>query len=230
MNVDKRRLASVDLFRDLSNAALAKIARGATLIELAKGEEIALDKEPGLDFFVVLEGDVSISIYRETGREVMGRFVEAGDYFCEISSLIGTPLVGHAVARTPSLLVQIARADFMNLLDAKPAFARRILQGVAEKAGHMALRVSEISALPVRRRIHLHLLRIAKPDCADGKSARITSAPTQETIASLVGTHREAVAREMADLKRAGVLDYKRGWIQIKDVARLQKLSDQPTI
>ena len=57
------------------------------------------------------------------------------------------------------------------------------------------------SALPVHCRVHAELLRIAVP-LKINNDAILSPAPTHEEIASRISTHREAVTREMAGLKK----------------------------
>jgi CRP-like cAMP-binding protein len=49
-------------------------------------------------------------------------------------------------------------------------------------------------------------------------------APTHAEIATLVGTHREAVTRELNELARLGVLEKRRGKLLIRDMKRLSAL------
>lgn len=48
---------------------------------------------------------------------------------------------------------------------------------------------------------------------------------TQELIANMLGVRREGVTRIAKQLRKAGVLEYRRGYITVLDRARLQKMS-----
>jgi CRP/FNR family transcriptional regulator, cyclic AMP receptor protein len=88
----------------------------------------------------------------------------------------------------------------------------------------LTTRVYEFSTLAVSNRIQAELLRLARLAETDGKSARITPAPTHTEIASPVSTHREAITRELTRLSRTGLIEQQRNALLVKDVERLTEM------
>jgi CRP-like cAMP-binding protein len=57
----------------------------------------------------------------------------------------------------------------------------------------------------------------------------ITPSPTHSDIANHVGTHREAVSRELAKLRRCGMIDRKQNALIVVDMEGLRGLVTEAT-
>jgi Crp-like helix-turn-helix domain len=78
-----------------------------------------------------------------------------------------------------------------------------------------------VGGLAVNNRIQAQVLRLANLAPQEGKSARIVPAPTHFEIASRIGTHREAVTRELSRLSPIGIIERQGGTLAVRDVAWL---------
>jgi predicted transcriptional regulator len=58
---------------------------------------------------------------------------------------------------------------------------------------------------------------------------RIVPAPTHAEIANRVGTHREAVTRELNRLLQIGIIERRRDSLLVKDVDRLAQMVHDAT-
>jgi predicted ArsR family transcriptional regulator len=52
--------------------------------------------------------------------------------------------------------------------------------------------------------------------------------PTHKELANRIGTHREAVTKELKSLVHEGIAEAARGALRIKDVAKLTKMVKGP--
>jgi len=86
--------------------------------------------------------------------------------------------------------------------------------------------VFELSALNVQARLHCELLRLAKTGL-DPHSLVIDPAPTHAELANRIGTHREAVTREMRALADRNIIRAGRRTLEFIDVARLEHFVGQ---
>jgi CRP-like cAMP-binding protein len=84
-------------------------------------------------------------------------------------------------------------------------------------------RIFELSALDVRSRLHCELLRLGLLAGVAGNQARIVQAPTHHELANRIGTHREAVTRELRALAKRGLLSQVRRELVIHNVAELSR-------
>jgi len=85
----------------------------------------------------------------------------------------------------------------------------------------LSLRVVEYSSLPVAQRVRAELARLSRVDPAQPQRHVIDPAPTQAELASRVSTHREAVARELSKLVKAGVVERQGKVLIVRDMKAL---------
>ena len=83
--------------------------------------------------------------------------------------------------------------------------------------------VFELSALNVQTRIHCELLRLAQKGKPCSGGIEVRPAPTHAELASRIGTHREAVTREMKVLSEEKIIRHGRRSLMIIDLARLEQ-------
>ena len=88
-------------------------------------------------------------------------------------------------------------------------------------------KIFELSALNVRSRLHCELLRLAAAVGVVDDQALIRPSPTHVELANRIGTHREAVTRELRDLTNQGILTQTRKQLHIKDITALTQMASR---
>ncbi len=85
----------------------------------------------------------------------------------------------------------------------------------------------EVSALGVRERVRKELTRLAA--LGEKRSGVITvkPAPTHYDLAARIGSHREAITRELNRLAQLGIIKLRRQEITILDLHRLEAEVDE---
>ncbi len=121
-------LAGLALFSDLDRPQLQAVAHPLTEESFPAGQRILRQGFAGSGFFVILEGEVAV---RVDGADVatLGK----GDFFGEISLLLGEPPVADVVAVGPVHALQLAGPDLREFLMAYPAVMYRMLQAVSRR-------------------------------------------------------------------------------------------------
>lgn len=121
-------LAGLALFADVRAAELDAIAHVMEERRFADGERILRQGISGSAFYVILEGEAGI---RVDGKDygALGR----GDFFGEISVLLGEAPVADIVARRSLRCVVIAGPDLQAFMLAHPPVLYRMLQAEARK-------------------------------------------------------------------------------------------------
>jgi CRP/FNR family transcriptional regulator, cyclic AMP receptor protein len=115
-------LAAVDLFAGLSAKDIRLIHEQGKEMTFREGEEITAQGRSGGRFFLILEGDVAISIHGAP-RGTLG----PGDYLGEISLIDGEPRAATAVATTPVRAWSLASFHFRPILRSYPSIAEKLL-------------------------------------------------------------------------------------------------------
>lgn len=210
-------LAGFPLFRSLPAAAVAALDRRCGWRRVEAGQWIIDYQDEGTDVFFVTAGLVQVRIRAVSGREVLLRDINAGEYFGEMAAIDGKPRSAGIVAVTGATVARMPAAVFREQIHAHSDLCDQVLGQLVGEVRKLANRVNEFATLDVRHRIYAELLRLARPDEARPGMAVVSPPPVQADLAARVGTRREAVSRELSALQREGLLDKRRGALVLLD-------------
>jgi CRP/FNR family cyclic AMP-dependent transcriptional regulator len=220
-------LRAVSLFAGMTPDALALLVQACSLHQFAKDTQVLTEQERTSDVFVVLEGAVRVSSYSESGREITYSDIAAGSLFGELSAIDRLPRSASVIALSDCKLARLPAERFAALLRSDAEIAFRLVELLVGKVRTMSERVFEVSALALRERLRKELLRLAaKEPPASGPGVTIKPAPTHYEIAARIGSHREAVTRELSRLEQAKLLEIRRQEIHILDIERLRDFEE----
>lgn len=121
-------LRRAPLFADLPARVIRAIADVTMVKRYPAGREIVREGVRGSSFFVVLEGRARAKRRDRT----LGR-IGPGEFFGEISLLDPGPRTATVVAETPLVCLDLAGADFRELLARDVRLALRILRELARR-------------------------------------------------------------------------------------------------
>ena len=121
-------LAGLALFADLDRPQLQAVAHTMSEESFPVNQRILRQGFSGSGFFVILDGEVQV---RVDGTDVarLGK----GDFFGEISLLLGEPPIADVVATGPVKALQLAGPDLREFLLAYPVVMYRMLQSVSRR-------------------------------------------------------------------------------------------------
>ncbi len=121
-------ISALALFADLTSAELEAIAHTMEERYFAEGERILRQGLSGSGFYIILDGEAAA---RVNGVEVnrLGR----GDFFGEISVLLGEAPSADVVALRPLRCAVLAAPQIEDFIVAHPKVAFRMLQAEARK-------------------------------------------------------------------------------------------------
>ena len=190
----------------------------ARILRAAKGQTILAKGEASTDVFIVQEGRLQAVLYAADGREVSLRELSEGQLVGELSAMDGETRSVVIVAATTVRLLAVSQETFQQTLRKSPAAANWLLRRLTRQIRSLTDRVFELSALNVQTRLHCELIRLAK-----SKGGEIDPAPTHAELANRIGSHREAVTRELNALEARKVLRSGRRRLAFLDLDRLER-------
>ncbi len=222
MTQPPRSLARIPLFRSLDPPALQRLESACSWRRVPAKAWVVDEMAQGTDVFFLLQGHVRV-VVSVAGRETILRDIHDGDFFGELAALDLKPRSAGILAITDSVLACLPAPAFRQAIHAHPTVCDAVLAVLVGQIRMLANRANETSGLQVKHRLWAELLRLARP--ADGSAAAIVSPPpTHAELAARVGSHREAVTRELAALDRAGLIERRRGAIVLLDAERLRRM------
>jgi CRP-like cAMP-binding protein len=124
-------LAHTPLFGALSRAELVELAKRTEDMEVEEGKVLAREGAIGQEFFVIVDGEVSVS---KDGREL--RTLGPGDFFGEIALIWDSPRrTATVTATSPLRFFVLTRQSFKSLIDHQPEIEKRVLEALEERVG-----------------------------------------------------------------------------------------------
>ena len=121
-------LAGFAMFADLSSAQLQQVAHTFDEAVYPEGERILRQGLTGSGFFIILDGEAAIVVDGQQ-RATLGR----GEFFGEVSILLGEPPVADVVALRPMRCLILSGPAVEAFLVAHPRVMYRMLQAQARR-------------------------------------------------------------------------------------------------
>jgi CRP-like cAMP-binding protein len=121
-------LGACPFFQGLSRNELLEIAKVTEDLEVDAGKVLTREGQSGSEFFVIIDGDVSV-----TKAEQQIRTLGPGDFFGEIALLEDTPRTATVTAKTPLRFFVLTRQAFRSMLAHQPELERKVLTALEER-------------------------------------------------------------------------------------------------
>lgn len=200
-------------YRDLG--ALRQYAAGALIYQQGEHSDC---------FYYLISGRVKVYVSRPDGSEQVMAFMEPGTAFGESACFDGLPYYASAAALRPSTVCIFTRDAVLAAAARDPAILAELFKGVVRKQRLLATQVESLSFLKAPSRVALMLARLAADyglPLPDGRGKRLGLRLTHEEIASMLGTSRVTVSREISALIKEGILGKDKWNIVVLDEERL---------
>jgi CRP-like cAMP-binding protein len=136
-------LRTMDLFAELPDDELARIARLLKERKVSENEEIFAQGETGDGMYVILQGRVRIATTDNFGRERVLAFYGPGEFFGDMAVLTGEPRSATASASTNLRLLQLRKDDFDMLVATSVGIMRGMLRVMVERQTTMNTRLTQ---------------------------------------------------------------------------------------
>ncbi|OYQ23854.1 hypothetical protein CHU93_16815 [Sandarakinorhabdus cyanobacteriorum] len=214
----------------------AAFAAGATQIHARKGQLLIVQGSDADEVYLIRSGRVRVSVYAANGRETFLRDMGPGRLLGELAAISGQPRSAMVAAIEPTVLASIKAEAFRQFLHDVPGAGFWLAQQLTMRVQQLTEKSLELASLPVAARLVSELLRLTSTDGASAEPAvdpvgadvcTIAAFPTHAELATRIGTHREAVTRELRQLAREGLAVQSGRRLTIPSRLRLRALLEQ---
>ena len=215
-------LGSGELYKKLSPEALKHFMALATPSMYAANIMLFQEKEVARSIFVVLEGEVKLSINSSDGRRLSLRIARKGDVLGLAAVLAGKTHDMTAETLYPAKLGPIGRNEFLGFLArypaAYPAFS-------AELSREYTLACEQLRTVALSASAPEKLARLLL-DRSDSRTTepngRIRFSLTHEEIGQFIGATRETVTRTLSIFKERHLVSCNGSTLTIADRSALE--------
>jgi CRP-like cAMP-binding protein len=136
-------LRSMDLFGDLADSELSKIARLLKEHRVSENDVIFTQGDPGDGLYIILQGRVRIATSDSFGRERVLAFYGPGEFFGDMAVLTGAPRSASASASSDGRLLQLRKDDFDVLVATNVGVMRAMMRVMVERQAALNTRLTQ---------------------------------------------------------------------------------------
>jgi CRP/FNR family cyclic AMP-dependent transcriptional regulator len=215
-------LGSIGIFEGLSRREL-ELLHAITGTKRLRPREVLFRKgDPGSTLYGVLRGRLRVFSGGADAKEVVFRFLGAGDVLGEVALFDAQVRSAAVEAVEPCELLTLQRRDFLPFLEQHPRVAIKLAQVLARSLRELSQRVEDELSLTIPARLARKLLTLTR---SHGKEVdggtRIEQRLPQQQLGDLVGATRESVNKQMRAWLEVGAIRVERGFITVLDAAAL---------
>ena len=215
------------LFTAMSPEEQHAIESASQMVELGRNKLVpsSPDDEPSL--FVVKKGHVHLTYTDDSGAEAVVILLGPGDIFGTLDP-DERSFGEHCRTVSEACICRISRSRFEAMMRKYPDLAFRLTKFSLLRINRLQVRLAEMMMRPAPQRLALALLdldsQIGRDDPTGGR--KLTLALTHADLAKLIGTSREMVTILFSRLRKAGIIESRKGWIHLLDLEGLRSVAE----
>lgn len=201
-------LQKVSLFHQVETEELDRIASLLTPKDVVKDAHIVTQDEPGDSLFIIAKGRVKVVIFGDNGREVILTILKAGEFFGEMALLDDLPRSANVIAAEDAQVLILKRDVFAEHITKSPKTALNVMAELSRRLRRADEIIGNLATLDVYGRVAHIMIDLAKKDGEEVEEGiLIRERPTQQDIASMIGTSRETVSRVLSEFQKRGFVE-----------------------
>lgn len=212
------------LFAALDDEAAAALKATMTRRDIARGEVLFSEGDPGDRLYIIIEGKIKLGRASGDGRENLLAILGPGEMFGELSLFDPGPRNATATAVADTSLLGVGSDDLATWLNGRPDVARQLLRSLARRLRRTNEALADLVFSDVPGRVAKALLDLSERfGSPTDEGLRVAHDLTQEELAQLVGASRETVNKALADFAARGWLRLDQRAVVLLDIDRLRR-------
>jgi CRP/FNR family transcriptional regulator, nitrogen oxide reductase regulator len=221
-SVDRSVVAQLPLFAGLSVSELDALLKEARAVRHAKNSNVFEQGAEVHSVFLLLHGHVRAEKTTPDGKQIVVRYVSAGEIFGVAQAIGLKHYPATAVAAVDSVSLAWPSTAWPRLVAQHPALATNTLQIVGARLQEAHTRVIEMTTEEVERRVAHALLRLAKQAGRKLEGGVEIDFPiSRQDVAEMTGTTLHTVSRILSAWEQQGLVESGRQRIVLRDPHRL---------
>lgn len=190
-----------EFYKRLSPAAYKDLTSMELPVSYAANINLFAEREQAKGVFVVLEGEIRLSINSSDGRRLSLRIAKKGEILGLSSALSGRPYEFTAETLYPAKIAPISRQDLLNFVARHPEVYPAVIE---ELSRHVTLACDQLRTVALSSSAPEKLARLLL-DWSDDQSlesgGRVRFSMTHEEIGQFIGASRETVTRTLSNFR-----------------------------
>lgn len=206
-----------EFYTKLTPAALQDFQSMQFASSYAANVVIFSEKDAAQGVYVVLEGEVKVSLNSSDGRRLSLAIARKGEILGMASTLAGSPYDVTAETLFPAKVAHIGRREFLNFLTRHPEAYQAVIEELSRSVTKACdqLRTVGLSATAPEKLARLLLDWSDNGQATECGGRRFRFSMTHEEIGEFIGASRETVTRTLSNFKHRHLVDFKGSMITI---------------
>lgn len=198
-----------EFIRKFSPAAQRDLLSLATASSYAAGHVLFSEKEAPRGVYVVMEGEVKLSINSSDGRRLSLRIARKGEILGLSATLSGSPYEVTAETQYPAKIAPIGRREFLGFLLRHPEAYQTVSE---ELTREFTLACEQLRTVGLGSSAPEKLARLLLEWSENGQAveagAKFRFSLTHEEIGEFIGASRETVTRTLTTFKNRRLVSF----------------------
>ncbi len=219
-------LKKIMIFHNLADEEIESLLSIAIHKTFPKNYTIVKQHDNGDSMFIILKGEVKVSIFADNGREVILDLMEKGDFFGEMSLIDEMPRSANVVTTTSVETLMITRQEFQTQLLKYPTIALNILKELVKRLRNADDVINSLSIYDVAGRLAKFIKKVfEEANTPFQNNYEIIFEFTHKDIAARIGTARESVTRALNKLVETNTISISGRKLTLLDCENLIQLT-----
>lgn len=195
----------VPIFNHLEKEQMDEIMQKVRSISFKKKEIIYHVGDQASSLYIVNKGKIKIYRLSETGKELLIRILEPGDFTGELALFKETTHEAYAEAMVDTQVCMINRADLQEFLLKYPSISLKILSEFSNRLEISEKQTTRFATEKVDTRIALFLAECVE----DENKLEFVLPMSKKDLASYLGTTPETVSRKLTEFEEQDIIKQK---------------------
>ncbi len=215
-------LSNISIFENFTEEELESLLEIVIHKKYPKNYTIVRHNDLGDSMFIIMKGKVKISLFSESGREVIIDVLEGKSFFGEMSLIDEMPRSANVITMSDVDTLMIKRDNFIELMMHHPNISLNILKIIVKRLRKADATITSLSIHDVTGRIAKFITSIF----LEKKIPLIDNAPTEfkythKDIGARVGATRESVTRALNKMINQKIISLNNKQLVVYDSERL---------
>ena len=215
-------LQHCSLFQGISQEQISTILNTMVyeLMPVQRDSFIAMEGDAYRQISIILSGEVAIKKIYGSGKSVTVTTLGTGDIFGELMVFTNRTLPSTVSAQTEVTLLQISQQEVLRLCQQDPLFLQNLMGLLSNKIWMLNEKLKLLSYGSLRQKITSLLLEYQHQQ----QTPDLHLPFTRQEMADQLGVPRPSLSREMAAMKREGLIDYWKHHVRMLELEKLESI------
>ncbi|MEW5693859.1 MAG: Crp/Fnr family transcriptional regulator [Candidatus Hydrogenedentota bacterium] len=216
-------LKSIPFLSELTDKELKEILKRSSNVSFKKGDKIFEEGSYGEEVYLLIKGKIKITINDKKGRVKILGILKEGDFLGEMAILDTEYRSATATVYEDCEAIMLTSKNFLDFVRTDSEIALKIMKTLTKRLREANEEIKSFTFYDLAGRLAIILISLYKKFYAEKDGEHyINLKISHYELAGMLGTARESVTKLISNFKKNEAIDYKRGYIYIKNMENLK--------